>query len=110
MASEVVSGVLPVDQNSNAIQVMSPGANVADDVDGVSDNNVLPSGTSVGDIIRVATNQDTYINFGTSGVTAAASDILHPAGTEYYQVPAGAGYIAYLQVSAAGRISVTLMV
>lgn len=107
--AEQISGLLPTDANGKAIQALAPGTNIADDVDGVTDNNILPTGASDGKVIRVAVSQDTYINFGGSGVTAAATDILMPAGVEYFQVPNGSGYIAYLQVSAAGRISVTLM-
>lgn len=108
MVQQVVQ-LLPVDGNGNAIQVMTLGANAADDIDGTSDRVALPTGATAGNIIRVAVNQDTYINFGTSSVTAAATDVLLPAGVEYMQVPAGSTHIAYLQVSAAGRISVTLM-
>lgn len=108
--AQTIPGVLPTDLNGNAIQALAPSTNIADDVDGASDNNVLPTGASAGDVIRVACSQDTYINFGDVSVTAAATDILMPAGVEYMQVPDDAGYIAYLQVSAAGRISVTLMV
>lgn len=109
MADEIISGKLAEDRDGNPIQVLAPETTIADDVDGVSDNNVLPSGASEGEIIRVSVNQDTYINFGDVSVTAAATDILMPAGTEYFQVPEDAGYIAYLQVSTAGRISVTHM-
>lgn len=108
--SEFVTSQMAIDRNGHPIQVLEPGTTIADDVDGSSDNNALPTGASSGEIVRVACSQDTYINFGGISVTAAASNILMPAGVEYFQVPEGAGYIAYLQVSTAGRISVTLMV
>jgi hypothetical protein len=109
MSEEVISGVLPIDRNANPIQVMALGTNVADDVDGVSDNLALPGSTN-GRVIRVASTQDVYINFGDNSVTAAAANYLLPAGAEYFQVPDGTSHIAYLQVTAAGRISVTEMV
>lgn len=107
--AEETGGVLPTDKNSNPVQVLGEVATVADDIDGVSDRIALPSGASEGTIIRVAANTDCYIAFGTISVTASSSDMLFINGVEYLQVPAGAGYIAYIQVSAAGRISISLM-
>ncbi len=109
MSTEQISGVLPQDRNANPIQVLAPGTTTSDDVDGSSDSVAVP-GSAPGRIVRVAVTQDTYINFGASGVTAAASNILLPAGAEYFQVPEDTGFIAYLQVTTAGRISVTEMV
>lgn len=100
---------LPVDLDGHPMNALELGANIADDVDGSSDNNVLPTGVAAGSIIRVAVSQDTYINFGSVSVTAAATNYLMPAGVEYFKLAADVGYIAYLQVSTAGRISVTLM-
>lgn len=106
---DTISGLVPIDRDGHPIQVLMLGASVADDVDGTSDSSALPSGATEGEIVRIACSQDTYIKFGGASVTAAATDILMPAGVEYLQVPANSGYLAYLQVSTAGRISITLM-
>lgn len=100
---------LPVDLDGHPMSALELGANIADDVDGTTDNNVLPTGAAAGSVIRVACSQDTFINFGDNSVTAAASNYLMPAGVEYFKLAADVGYIAYLQVSTAGYISVTLM-
>ena len=109
MSDELISGVLPQDLNSNPIQVLAPGSTIVAATSGTSASQAVP-GSAAGRVIRVAVTQDTYIAFGASGVTASSSDILVPAGAEYFQVPADTGFIAYIQVTAAGRISVSEMV
>lgn len=57
-------------------------------------------------IARVAVNQDTYIEIG-SNPTATANSLMMPAGAiEFFAVNA-ADKIAVLEVSAAGRVSIT---
>jgi hypothetical protein len=70
-------------------------------------SSAFGSSTSV---IRVAVLADTYIALGGSSITATTSSMLIPAGkVELIAVGLGTGstYIAFLQVSAAGRISIT---
>lgn len=57
-------------------------------------------------IARVAVNQDTYIEIG-SNPTATANSLMMPAGAiEFFAVNA-ADKVAVLQVSEAGRVSIT---
>lgn len=57
-------------------------------------------------IIRVAVNQDTYIAIG-SNPTATANSLMMPAGAiEFFAVNAS-DKVAVLEVSAAGRVSIT---
>lgn len=95
---------IPQSRKGEFLQVIAPGSTSADDVDGTTDNVALPSGAEV---VRIAVSQDCYIAFGDVSVTATSADILMLRGVEVMKVPSGATYIAYLQVSAAGRISVT---
>lgn len=60
--------------------------------------------------IRVATTSAVYFNMGTSGVTATTSDLILPANAvEYFTVEQSQGdvYVAVLQVTATGQVSIT---
>jgi len=66
-------------------------------------------GTSTS-VIRVAVQADTYIALGGSSVTATNSSMIIPAGQiEFIAVGTGTGftYIAFLQVTTSGYISIT---
>lgn len=110
MAAKRLGVSLPLDQNSTPVQILGYGAVAADDTDGSSDRVALPTGATEGTIVRIASTTDIYVAFGTSSVTAGASDHLFPSGVEIVQVPDDATHIAYIQVSAAGRISITRMI
>ena len=57
-------------------------------------------------IVRVAVNQDTYVAVGDAAV-ATANSLMMPAGSvEFFAVNEGE-VVAFLQVSSAGRITVT---
>jgi hypothetical protein len=57
-------------------------------------------------IVRVAVNQDTYIALG-SDPTATANSAMMPAGSvEFFAVTEG-DKVAFLEVTAAGRVTVT---
>lgn len=56
-------------------------------------------------LVRVATAEDAYLNFGDNTVTAAAGDIWHPAGTELYAVPRDATHMAYIQDATGGKLN-----
>jgi|15BtaG_2_1085339.scaffolds.fasta_scaffold03349_2 hypothetical protein len=107
--SNFISAELPVDVNGGRIQTLTPKTNIADDVDASSDRVAIPVAAVPGEIIRIACNEDCYINFGNVSVTAAASNYLFVAGVEYFRVPEDAGYVAYVRVATSGRISVTHM-
>jgi hypothetical protein len=66
----------------------------------------LPGGLGEGELCRIAATADTYVQFGNSAVDATADSVLFPAGVEYVVVPSGSTHLAYLQVSAAGRIQI----
>lgn len=100
---------LAVDLNSQAIQVLELGVTSTDTVTNTTANTALPTLAGVNDVVRISLNIDTYIAFGTSGVTATSSSHLFPVGVEYVTVPKGATHIAYLAVGIAGRISITHM-
>lgn len=104
-----ISAALPVDINGEKVQTLTPKTNIASDVDSASDRVLIPIAAVPGEIIRIAANEDCYINFGDVTVTAAASDYLFVAGVEYFRVPEDAGYVAFVRVATDGRISVTHM-
>jgi len=58
-------------------------------------------------IVRLHATKDCYVNFGDSTVTASASDMPMDAGTEVFGVPSNTTYIAAIQNSAAGTLTVT---
>lgn len=112
MSSPLSTVNLPTDADAQAIQALAPGTVVNDDIDGTTDNSALPSGTASGaGIVEVSTNTDCWILFGGSGVTVSNSTgMFFPKGTAVYRVPDTATHIAYIQDSAAGRISITSLV
>lgn len=107
--STYISAELPTDINGHKVQTLTPKTNIADDVDASSDRALIPVAATPGEIIRIACNEDCYINFGDVTVTAAATNYLFVAGVEYFRVPEDAGYVAYVRVATSGRISITHM-
>jgi hypothetical protein len=60
--------------------------------------------------IRVATTAAVYFNMGASSVTATTSNLIIPANAvEYFTVEHAQGdvYVAVLQVTTAGQVSIT---
>lgn len=57
-------------------------------------------------IVRVAVNQDTYVAVGLNP-TANANSLMMPAGSVEFFAVVESEQVAFLQVSQAGRISVT---
>ncbi len=57
-------------------------------------------------IVRVATNQDTFIEFGTTPVATVNSMLLPGGAIEFFAMDPGQT-IAILQVSTVGRVTVT---
>tara|TARA_B110000503_G_scaffold142142_1_gene237999 strand:+ start:1096 stop:1395 length:300 start_codon:yes stop_codon:yes gene_type:complete len=57
-------------------------------------------------IIRIAVNQDTYIAIGTSPV-ATSNSLMMPAGSVEFLVVDSSYLVAFLQVTTAGRVSIT---
>ena len=55
----------------------------------------------------MAAQEDVYLNFGDSGVTATTSSHLFPKGVEFMKVPKGATHFAVLRVNAGGVVSVS---
>ncbi len=107
MASEIISGELPRDQNGNPIQVLSLTATAKITVIVTTVRVSLPAGGGAGQIVRIACDTDCYIAFGTSSVNATATNDLFMAGVEYLQVPNGATDIAAIRVSADGVLTVS---
>lgn len=60
-------------------------------------------------VIRVASDVDLFLWFGTSGVTADSTGIYFPAGVETISVPAGATHVAQVQNATAGLVTITAM-
>jgi len=58
-------------------------------------------------IVRVAVNQDTYVATGSEPTATTGSMLITAGGVEYLAVTPGVTKIAVLQVSDAGRASVT---
>lgn len=57
--------------------------------------------------IRVAARNECYVRLGTSGVTAASTDLLvQPADSAILHVPNGITHIAAIQGTAAGSVSI----
>ncbi len=67
---------------------------------------VLPANVQGGWVVRLAATTDCYIEFGDNTVQADSDSILFPQGVEYVKVPEGATYIACIQVSATGILSI----
>lgn len=81
-----------------------PGTSYGYTTTGASQQSSAMSATA--SIVRVAVNQDTYVAVGTNP-TATANDAMMPAGSvEFFAVTEG-DKVAFLQVSTAGRITVT---
>ncbi len=81
-----------------------PGTSYGYTTTGASQQSASMSATA--SIVRVAVNQDTYISVGTNP-TATSNSAMMPAGSvEFYAVTEG-DKVAFLQVSDAGRITVT---
>jgi len=103
-----IAGNLAHSTNGTEIQVLSITTEVAKlTASGTTSSAALPTGVSSGKLMRLATTEDCYIKFGGSGVTATATDTLFPAGVEILQCPTGATYIAVIQVSTGGPVTVT---
>ncbi len=102
---------LPLDRNSQAVQVLGPGNYAAGFAcTATSARTALPTGCVAGDILRIASSQDCYIKFGTSTVTATTSDILFLAGAEFMKVPALATHVAAIRLGADGVVQVSKMI
>lgn len=105
--------VVKLPNSFNATEV--PVASITTDVakittSGSSSDAVLPTGATVGTLIRVAATQDCHIKFGSGATTATNTDTLFPAGVEIMQVPIGVDRIAAIQDTTAGVLTVTTMV
>lgn len=95
------------DVSGTAVQCLTPTGDGSEiTTSGSSASAALPTGLASGEICRIAATEDAYIKFGTSGLTAATTDILMPAGVEYFVVPDGATHLAAIQVSTAGTVQV----
>ena len=104
------TALMPDDQNGDAIQTLAPENTSNVTVTGSSSSTSLPSATVSGDVVRLASDQDCYVEFGGSGVSASASSLLFMAGVEFFKVPLGATHVAALQLSTAGVLTITRMV
>ena len=62
-------------------------------------------------IVRVAVNQDTYVVIGSANPVATVNSMFIPAGkVEFFATTPGVTQVAFLQVSAAGKISITELI
>ena len=84
---------LPTDENTHDKVSVGAGS-VASDMTGAQ-------------VVRIASNTDAYIKFGTSGVTATSSDLLFPAGVEVLIMPKDTTHVAIVQESASGIATIT---
>ena len=99
---------MPVDLNRKAIQTLRLNTTTSKiTIGGTTARVALPTGVTAGDIVRVASNTDCYINFGTSAVDAAATNVLFTQGVEMFAVPPDATHLAAIQVSTAGVLTIT---
>ena len=99
---------LPVDQNRKAIQTLRLGStSTSIAVGATTARAALPTGATAGDVIRVASNTDSYIAFGISTVDATTSDALFTQGVEMFAVPPGATHLASIRVSTDGVLTIT---
>lgn len=101
---------LPKDNNSTAIQAVSPDTNVSQSIS--SAGQVRFAIASDSDIIRIASTASCYFKLGDSGVTATSSDILFPPGAEIFSIKArGFTHVSILGVDVTpGVASVTDMI
>lgn len=81
-----------------------PGSSTGYTTTGASQQSFAFSSTV--SIVRVAVNQDTYVEVGASPVATANSPMMPAGSVEFFAVTAGQ-QVAFLQVSSAGRITVT---
>lgn len=73
---------------------------------GSSDRVALPT---MSPIVRIHSTGDCFLNFGDASVTAAATNMPHAAGSEYYGIPDGATYVAAYGDGEAGTLTITPM-
>ena len=99
---------LPLDQFGKPIPVLGEaGTPVNLTAGAASVSGALPANC---DVVRVACLNDCYIDFGTSGVVAAAgTSMFMPKGAELFKVPSGATHIAVIQHTTGGVVSVAPM-
>lgn len=57
--------------------------------------------------VRIASNTDTYINFGDNTIVADANSIFFPAGVEVFIMPEDATHVAIVQESVSGIATCT---
>ena len=99
---------MPSDLSADPIQVLSLNGTPKNlQASATTNSTTLPTNVSGGWVIRVASTEDCYINFGGSGVTATTSSYLFPKGVEYLKVPKGATHIAVVRVVVTGIVSIT---
>lgn len=71
------------DTSGGLVQALYPTSNATLNVSGSTSRVAMPDPIS---LVRVASNVDCYLKFGTSTVTATSSDMLFPAGAEVFAV------------------------
>ncbi len=101
---------LPRDVNSSSIQALFPVATVNLSISsGGQVRGTLPDFT---DLVRIAVNQDCYVEFGGSGVVATTSSMFFPIGAEVFAcTDNGITHVSILGTQvAAGIASVSKMV
>lgn len=81
-----------------------PGTSYGYTTTGASQQSAAMSSTV--SIVRVAVNQDTYVAVGDSPTADANSPMMPAGAVEFFAITSGQK-VAFLQVSEAGRITVT---
>jgi len=90
-----------------AISVVKTGATLA--VGAASASVAIPTNSSgaAAKYARIAATSACYVKLGPSGVTAAAGDLMLAPGDAVVLKTSGVGYVAAIQVSAAGTLQVS---
>ena len=101
---------LPKDTSGDPIGCLEPtGISTTQTTSGVSAGAAFPAGMGERDIVRVACTAACHLSFGIGAQTATTSDLLLPAGVEYFRVPNNATHYAVIQVAAAGTFHMEVM-
>lgn len=99
--------VLPTDQNSMPIQVLSVDFlnSVVGSIGVASARVLVPVATK---IIQISNTQDMWVKFGTVAVNASAAggSVLFVAGERVIQTPEGITHMAFIQDSTTGNVCV----
>lgn len=110
--AQVADVSLPRDDDSSAVQVLSPAANGTVHLTAVEANSTSSAVPAGADVVRIAASGPIYLAFGGSGVDAGVSQsdsMFFPAGAEAFFLRDNSyTHVAARSVAGAGNVVVTV--